>query len=157
MVRCNLPILCVIIEKGAGKAATFLAVGVAAAAVTAAVIADKEDHRDNHHTTRTTTVVDHYHYGYHSHTVYHEYREYRPRRTYDDALLLACVAASVSQQPAKDSKTWHIGGCYPFAAKDGHKKASSKAFIMANVYSQVVVDNIEAAIHQCAEAYSLPH
>ncbi|MCQ2243975.1 MAG: hypothetical protein MJZ32_06925 [Bacteroidaceae bacterium] len=52
-------------------------------------------------------------------------------------------------------ETWQIADCYPFASKDSHKKTSSKAFVMANIYSQVVMDNIQAAINQCNEVYAL--
>jgi aspartyl/asparaginyl beta-hydroxylase (cupin superfamily) len=36
--------------------------------------------------------------------------------------------------------------CFPFADKDSHKKTSSKAFVMAHAYSNVVIDKIEEAV-----------
>ncbi len=44
------------------------------------------------------------------------------------------------------SLTWAIDGCYPFAEKDRHKKASSKALVMAHAYSNVIMDKIEETV-----------
>ena len=41
---------------------------------------------------------------------------------------------------------WTLDSCFPFAAKDSHKKTSSKALIMAHAYSNVVMDKIEECI-----------
>jgi len=141
----------VVVEKGEGNTAKAVAVGAAAAVVTAGVVAaatSEPNHHDHHH---STTVVEHYGYGSHHTTIY---REYHPHRHLEDALLLSCIANAASYTPAPNSKTWSIGDCYPFVSKDSHKKASSKAFVMANVYSQVVMNNIEAAINQCSNAYA---
>ena len=134
----------VVVEEGGGDTAAALALGFTALAVTGAVL----DATEPRH-----TVVEHYgsYSGFHTTTVY---REYRPRHLLDDALLLSCVASAAAQGPSKDSKTWNICDCYPFASKDKHKKSSAKAFVMANVYSQVVMDNIEAAINQCSNTYA---
>lgn len=137
----------VVVEEGGGNTATGLFVGLAAAAVTA-TIADAATTPHHSH----TTVVDHYDYGrHHSTTVY---REYRPRHTFEDALLLSCITSPSNYGPSQNSKNWSLTDCYPFVSKDSHKKASSKAFIMANVYSQVVMDNIQIAMNQCSNAYA---
>lgn len=44
------------------------------------------------------------------------------------------------------SLTWPIDECYPFAEKDRHKKASSKALVMAHAYSNVIMDKIEETV-----------
>ena len=137
----------VVEEKGGGDTATGIFAGLAAVAIVG-TIADAATEPSYSH----STVIDHYgRGGYHSTTVY---REYRPRHTFEDALLLSCIADAACSGPSKDSKTWSLNDCYPFASKDKHKKASSKAFVMANVYSQVVMDNIEAAVNQCSTAYA---
>jgi len=139
----------VVVEEGGGNTATALAVGLTAAAVTGAIISDANDS----HRSRTTVVESHHspYGGYHTTTVY---REYRPRHAFEDALLISCIANAATAAPSKDSKTWALWDCFPFAKKDSHKKASSKAFIMSNIYSQVVMSNIEAAINQCSVAYA---
>lgn len=48
--------------------------------------------------------------------------------------------------PVRSDENWGIDTCYPFAAKDSHKKTSSKALVMAHAYSMVVMDKIEEAI-----------
>lgn len=136
----------VVVEEGGGNTAAALAIGLTAAVITGEILDATTTPQRSH-----TTIVDHYnHRGYHSTTVY---REYRPRHTFEDAVLLSCVAGAAST-PSKDSATWSLWDCYPFASKDKHKKASSKAFVMANIYSQVVMDNIEAAVNQCSNAYA---
>ncbi len=135
----------VVVEKGGGNTAAGIGIGITAAAVTAAV-ADA--------TTPSRTYVEHrdYGHGFHSTTVY---RTYRPRTTFSDALLVSCIAdAALTAGPSK-GETWHIANCYPFVSKDSHKKTSSKAFVMANIYSEVVMDNIQAAIDQCNEVYAM--
>ena len=44
------------------------------------------------------------------------------------------------------NEKWMIDASYPFNPKGGHKKASSKAFIMSYAYSQVLLDKIEECI-----------
>lgn len=39
-----------------------------------------------------------------------------------------------------------MNGCFPFAQKDSHKKASCKALVMANAYSNVIIDQIEECV-----------
>lgn len=41
---------------------------------------------------------------------------------------------------------WPLETCFPFAQKDSHKKTSSKALVMANAYSSVILDKIEQAV-----------
>ncbi len=48
--------------------------------------------------------------------------------------------------PAWITKKWTLDECYPFAAKDKHKKTSCKALVMAHAYSNVVMDKIEECI-----------
>lgn len=48
--------------------------------------------------------------------------------------------------PTRSDENWGIDTCYPFVAKDSHKKTSSKALVMAHAYSMVVMDKIEEAI-----------
>lgn len=48
--------------------------------------------------------------------------------------------------PSIQTETWVIEKCYPFAPKDKHKKTSSKAFVMAHAYSNVIMDKIEEAV-----------
>jgi hypothetical protein len=38
---------------------------------------------------------------------------------------------------------WTLDKCYPFDLKDRHKNTSSKAFVMAHAYSNVIIDKIE--------------
>ena len=136
----------VVVEKGGGNTAVGIGLGLTAAAVTAAVADASTSHR--------STYVEHrdYGHGFHSTTVI---RDYRPRTTFSDALLVSCIAdAALSSGPVKGD-TWHIADCYPFVSKDSHKKTSSKAFIMANIYSQVVMNNIQEAINECNEVYAM--
>ena len=135
----------VVMEKGGGNTAVGIGLGITALAVTEAVVDASKPNK---------TVVEHRSYGrgHHTTTVI---RDYRPRTTFSDALLVSCIAdAALTAGPSK-GETWTIANCYPFVAKDKHKKTSSKAFVMANVYSQVVMNNIEAAINQCNEVYAM--
>jgi hypothetical protein len=43
-------------------------------------------------------------------------------------------------------ETWSIEKCFPFAEKDGHKKTSAKALVMAHAYSNIIMDKIEEAL-----------
>ncbi len=49
-------------------------------------------------------------------------------------------------EPDKSYESWTLDSCYPFAAKDKHKKTSCKAFVMAYAYSNVIMDKIEECI-----------
>lgn len=42
--------------------------------------------------------------------------------------------------------TWPLEQCFPFAAKDKHKKTSAKALVMTHAYSNVMMDKIEEAL-----------
>lgn len=131
-------------EIGGGIGGAALVCGVAVAAVAA-------DASHNHHGHKETTVIEHY--GRHGHHTTIVERTYRPCRHHyvDDALLLACVA-NCSKQDNGYNTTWSLSNCYPYAAKDSHKKASSKAFVMATTYSQLVMSNIETALDMCLMA-----
>ena len=41
---------------------------------------------------------------------------------------------------------WTLDKCYPFDLKDRHKNTSSKAFVMAHAYSNVIIDKIEEVV-----------
>lgn len=47
---------------------------------------------------------------------------------------------------SKYDEKWLLDKCFPFVAKDGHKKASSKALIMAHAASNAILDKIEECI-----------
>ena len=49
-------------------------------------------------------------------------------------------------QAVRSDENWVLDKCFPFADKDSHKKTSSKAFVMAHAYSNVVIDKIEEAV-----------
>ena len=49
-------------------------------------------------------------------------------------------------QAKRSDENWVLDKCFPFAEKDSHKKTSSKAFVMAHAYSNVVMDKIEEAV-----------
>ena len=49
-------------------------------------------------------------------------------------------------RPVRSDEKWTLDACFPFAAKDSHKKTSCKALIMAHAYSNVVMDKIEECI-----------
>jgi len=46
----------------------------------------------------------------------------------------------------RSDENWTLDTCFPFAAKDSHKKTSCKALIMAHAYSNVVMDKIEECL-----------
>ena len=48
--------------------------------------------------------------------------------------------------PTRSDENWPIDKCFPFVKKDGHKKTSSKALVMAHAYSNVIMDKIEEAV-----------
>jgi len=133
---------------GGGTACAATVCGLAVAAVATDIALDsKHDHHE--------TIIERH--GHHGHTTIIE-RTYRPHHHHDlsDALLVACIADAMSSNNKYDDAhtVWNINNCYPFVAKDSHKKASAKAFVMANTYSQVVMNNIEAAIGECQMAYN---
>lgn len=61
------------------------------------------------------------------------------------------ILGSLSTAPNQTEETiekWTMDSCYPFVEKDGHKakKTSSKALVMANAFSNVIMDKIEEAV-----------
>lgn len=48
--------------------------------------------------------------------------------------------------PTRSEEKWTLDSCFPFAAKDSHKRTSSKALIMAHAYSNVIIDKIEECV-----------
>ena len=48
--------------------------------------------------------------------------------------------------PSRSDEKWTLDSCFPFAAKDSHKKISCKALVMAHAYSNVVMDKIEECL-----------
>lgn len=48
--------------------------------------------------------------------------------------------------PTRSDENWTLDTCFPFVAKDSHKKTSCKALIMAHAYSNVVLDKIEECV-----------
>lgn len=63
-------------------------------------------------------------------------------------LGIAAAALGGGTKVTYVNETWPIEGCYPFSEKDAHKakKTSSKALIMTNAYSQVIMDKIKEAV-----------
>ena len=49
-------------------------------------------------------------------------------------------------RPTRSDENWTLDSCFPFAAKDSHKKTSCKALVMSHAYSNVVMDKIEECI-----------
>ena len=49
-------------------------------------------------------------------------------------------------RPTRSDEKWTLDSCFPFAAKDSHKKTSCKALAMAHAYSNVVMDKIEECL-----------
>lgn len=50
------------------------------------------------------------------------------------------------EAPVHVQQNWAIEQCYPFVAKDSHKRTSSKALVMTYAFSNVLMDKIEEAI-----------
>lgn len=147
LVSSSLSDYYVVKQSGGGVTAQAIAVGATAAAVTGAII-DETSH------SRRSRVVEHRSYGFGGHRTYTTViNEYRPHRALEDALLVSCIAGAMTNAP-KDSEKWNIRACYPFVNSDSHKITSSKAFVMANAYSHIVMDNIEKAIKQCELAFN---
>ncbi len=57
--------------------------------------------------------------------------------------ILGAISGTVA---TRSDQNWTLDKCFPFASKDSHKKASSKALIMAYAYSNVVMDKIEECV-----------
>lgn len=56
------------------------------------------------------------------------------------------LGRSVNTNSVQFDENWTLDTCVPFAAKDRHKKASSKALVMVHAYSNVLMDKIEECI-----------
>jgi hypothetical protein len=56
------------------------------------------------------------------------------------------MGALAGTPATRSDETWAIDQCFPFVAKDGHKKTSAKAFVMTHAYSNVMMDKIEEAV-----------
>ncbi|MCD8296947.1 MAG: DUF4468 domain-containing protein [Prevotella sp.] len=54
--------------------------------------------------------------------------------------------AGSNSTPTRSDENWALDSCFPFAAKDKHKKTSCKALVMAHAYSNVVMDKIEECV-----------
>lgn len=56
------------------------------------------------------------------------------------------VGALSGSSTVRSDESWSLDQCFPFVAKDAHKKTSSKALIMAHAFSNVVMDKIEECV-----------
>lgn len=56
------------------------------------------------------------------------------------------IGALAGAEAVDRKEKWTLDKCYPFVEKDKHKKASSKALVMAHAYSNVVMDKIEECV-----------
>ncbi|NCC10596.1 MAG: DUF4468 domain-containing protein [Bacteroidia bacterium] len=56
------------------------------------------------------------------------------------------VGALSGSSTVRSDESWSLDQCFPFVAKDSHKKTSSKALIMAHAFSNVVMDKIEECV-----------
>ena len=146
MVKMTCTVSNYYLEKSAGNTAK----GLVAAAVVGAIV-DEASHA-HHHEVHHAPHHDPYHYG--PRHAAHHYYEYHPHHTFEDALLVACLTDAATASPARGEQC-NLTDCYPFAAKDSHKKTSAKAFVMANVYSNVVLDNMQQAVRQCNDTYAM--
>lgn len=54
--------------------------------------------------------------------------------------------AGNNRDAVKVKETWAIEKCFPFAQQDSHKNTSAKALVMANAYSNVIMNKIEEAV-----------
>ncbi len=59
---------------------------------------------------------------------------------------LSAFGGQNTPPPTESYENWPLDTCFPFAAKDSHKKTSCKALIMAHAYSNVVMDKIEEIV-----------
>lgn len=56
------------------------------------------------------------------------------------------MGAMAGTKATQAQDKWLLDECFPFADKDKHKKTSCKALVMANAYSNVIMDKIEECI-----------
>ncbi len=129
----------VVEHAGAGNVSTAVACGVLAAAIVADVTSSNTHHHHHGHGYG-------YHHHHHHHVMHHVYRSH----DVVDDILLTCILVDLATDNRYDKShtVWSVSNCYPYVSKDSHKKASAKAFVVATTYSQMVMDNIEAAINQ---------
>ena len=53
----------------------------------------------------------------------------------------------ISSEPTRGTEAdRHINMCYPYVQKDKHKKASSKAFVMASAFQNSIIDVMKEAL-----------
>lgn len=65
------------------------------------------------------------------------------------------TSSSSSKEDDGEDEVWSINACYPFVQKDSHKKASSKAFVMASAFQNSILDVMkEALLAKPAEDFS---
>lgn len=65
----------------------------------------------------------------------------------DDGIVSAMLDVDYDKHPPyKVSETWALNECFPFVKKDVTKQTSSKAFVMAHGYVEVLLKNIEQSI-----------
>ena len=65
---------------------------------------------------------------------------------YDISKGTGIIAAMGGGHTKLGNEKWTLEECFPFTEKDKHKKASSKALVMAHAYSNVIMDKIEEAV-----------
>lgn len=56
------------------------------------------------------------------------------------------MGALSGTRAVKEEEVWVLEECFPYAKKDSHKKSSAKALVMANAYSNVIMDKIKEAV-----------
>lgn len=67
---------------------------------------------------------------------------------YEAMQALGCgiLGAMVDNVPSYRKDIWALEECCPFTKKDKHENTSSKALVMAHVYSSVLMDKIEEVV-----------
>lgn len=55
-------------------------------------------------------------------------------------------ASTTDTKEEDNDEKWDICSCYPFVAKDRHKKASSKAFVMTSAFQNSIIDILKEAL-----------
>lgn len=63
-----------------------------------------------------------------------------------DALATAATGDSDDDELVGKDEVWNIKSCFPFIQKDKHKKASSKAFVMASAFQNSIIDILKEAL-----------
>ena len=63
------------------------------------------------------------------------------------ASTLATVVTGETDEDAEGKdEVWNISSCFPYVQKDKHKKASSKAFVMASAFQNSIIDILKEAL-----------